>query len=162
MESEQTTLHNLQEWKLSIPVFTGMSLNVLNPKLQPDAGTDTSVFTNTQINLLMTEEIQQIMQSTSRRMAKSRCKYKEFSRMRDAIPSDTPSSREQTRSEEDLHLESSREDLNIGELPTLQQSVKDPSNGPCAWKNWPGNQLGHRTRTCAKFPVGFLSIVIGS
>ena len=47
-----------------------------------------------------------------------------------------------------LHLESSRQDPKISEIQALQQSVKDPSHGPCAWKKWQGNQLWtlHRER----------------
>ena len=58
----------------------------------------------------------------------------------------------------DVHLESSRQDPKISEIQTLQHSVKDPSNGICAWKNWQGNQLGLRTRTCTQLQFRILRI----
>ena len=58
----------------------------------------------------------------------------------------------------DLHLESSRSDLKISAIQTLQHSKKHPSTGPCAWKKWQGHQLGHCTRTRTKFQVRSLRI----
>ena len=52
-----------------------------------------------------------------------------------------------------LHLESSRQDPKNTEIQTLKKSVKDPSNGPCALKNWQGNELRHCTRTCTQLQV---------
>ena len=76
------------------------------------------------------------------------------------------SSRETIRSQKKrnwaLHLESSRLDLKISEVQTLQHSKKDLSNGPWAWKKKQGQQLGFYTRTCTRFQVHILTIEIGS
>ena len=50
-------------------------LSVQNSKLQPDASAEASVFTNIQLNLLMTEKFLQLLQSTSQRMIIARCNY---------------------------------------------------------------------------------------
>ena len=49
-------------------VIIAMSPIVQNSKLQPDAGTETGVLVDAQLHLLMTETIQQPLQSTSLRM----------------------------------------------------------------------------------------------
>ena len=47
-----------------ILVVIGISPNMQNSKLQPDASTETPVFTNTQLNLLLTEANRQRLRST--------------------------------------------------------------------------------------------------
>ena len=60
----------------------------------------------------------------------------------------------------DLYLESSRPNLKISEIQTLQHSGNDQSNGLGVWKKKPGKQLGIDTRTCAQLQVRILRIKI--
>ena len=46
----------------------------------------------------------------------------------------------------DLHLESSRPDLKISKIQTLQHSTKDLSNGLWVWKKKQGHLLGSQER----------------
>ena len=112
-----------------------------------------------QLNLLMKRKMQQLLQFTLRRMMNNITAHDEqhteverkYSRMtRLNSESDSIISRTvvfKKGKNWDLHLESSRQDPKIRENPTLQHSVNDPSNGPCAWEKWQENQLGHCTRT---------------
>ena len=80
----RTSLHKLQEWNLSKGksfLITGMSLNVLNVKLQPDASTGTNVLTVARLWLLVTETIQQLLQSTSVQLINARCNHEKSCRI---------------------------------------------------------------------------------
>ena len=83
--------------KREIPVVLGVSLNVQHSELQPDAGTETSLFTNTQLNLMMKRKFQHLLQVALRRMMNARCSCR-INRMT-RRNSETPPSREQVCSE---------------------------------------------------------------
>ena len=128
----------------------GMFPNVQNSKLQVDADSETSVHTHTAkiayekknaatvaIHITANDEQHTEVQRQKSRMTRLNAES-------DSIISRTVVFKK--RKNWDLHLESSRQDLEIRENQTLQHSG-NPSNGPCAWEKWQGNQLGHCTRT---------------
>ena len=83
---------------------------------------------------------------------------------KDPVPSETPSSREQVCSDNGkieayTWSHAGSQNQRIPNAPTFET---DPSNEPCAWKKWQGNQLGHCTRTCTKFQFQILGNEIGS
>ena len=74
-------MHELQERKLperGIHVIIGMFLDVQNSDLQMYANSETSVQTNTQLNLLMTRELQRLLQFSFHRMMNDRCNCETF------------------------------------------------------------------------------------
>ena len=135
----------------------GMSLSVLSAEHQLDASTETSSFTHT---AKYADEMK------NQQMSQSTMQLRKISRMtrpnseRDSIISRTRMFWKESKWDQDT--ESSRQDPRIREIQALQHSVKDPSNGPCAWKKWQGKQLGFHTRARTRFQIRILRIDMGS
>ena len=133
--------------------------------IQPDAGSDASVVTNTQQHLLRKRHIQQLLQLALRRMMNARCDHREYSRMTRLNSQKKKKHHLANRyvlngENRGLHLEPSRDDPKISEIQMLQHSRKDPSNRHRVCKKLQGNQLRHCPRTCTKFQVLILRINI--
>ena len=111
-----------------------------NKNLRLDAGSGTSEFTNTQLNLLMKRKNPQLLHFTLRRMMNARCNYDGKTQFRVSLHH--LANRSVLNGENwDLHMES-RLDPQVSEIQTLQHSGKEPSNGPCTCKEKQGHQLG--------------------
>ena len=131
-ESEQTTLQKkLQQRKLSkrtLPVLFDMFLNVQNSKLQPDASSETSMFTNSQLNLLMKKKNSatvaiHIPANDERKLKLQKIQSDAKTRFRVRPPSSLAMKCVLGEGENwDQHLESSRQNREI------------PSIGPCGVK----------------------------
>ena len=129
----------------------GMFPNVQNSKLQVDADSETSVRTHTAkiahekknaatvaIHITANDEQHTEVQRQKSRMTRLNAES-------DSIFSRTVVFKKGRIGT--CTWESSRQDPKIRENQTLQHSGNHPSNSPCAWEKWQGNQLGHCTRT---------------
>ena len=121
-----------------IHVIIGMFPNVQISKLHEVADLKTSVHTDIQQNLRMKRNIQHRSLFTFDQMMNGRCIYgkiQSHDKTQYRVTLRHLANKYVLKMENgDLHLESSRPDLEISEIPMLQHSVKDPWNGPCAWK----------------------------
>ena len=167
-ESEQTTLYKLQERRLperKLFKLLACSRMCKIHSSQVYADSETSVHTNTQQNLLMKRTIQHRLLLTFHRMMNDRCKFGFFfsdDKTQYRVWLRHLANKYVLKNGWDLHLESSRPDVKVSDVRTLQHAGKDPSSGRCAWKKWQGHQLGSCTKACAMFQVRILRIGMGS
>ena len=117
----------------------------------PDASSDTHVFTNTQLNLLMKTQIQQLLRFTLRRIMNAKCNYRK-AQLDDKTQVHHLANRYVLKKDKfrPTHTWSHPDAIRkSAKAKTLQHSRNDLPNGPCAWKKRKGLfslELVHNSR----------------